>query len=138
MWRADFAWPDHMRLVECEGGIFARAMRKGQDYGWHQSVKRMLDDMEKCNAATLLGYRVLRYAADTIEIMRPQRRMGRFLYYCDVGRAQRVVCCLLREEHARVIKERFVLQAVKEARAAFKELKEHASEHYKAAGPTWR
>jgi very-short-patch-repair endonuclease len=66
MWRADFAWPEHMLLVECEGGIFVRAQRNGQDYGWHQSVERMLGDMEKYNAATLLGYRVLRYAARAV------------------------------------------------------------------------
>ncbi len=66
MWRADFAWPDHMLLVECEGGIFARAMRNGQEYGWHQSVERMLGDMAKYNAAILLGYRVLRYAAKAV------------------------------------------------------------------------
>lgn len=62
MWRADFAWPNHKLLVEYEGGIFARSMGKGQEYGWHQSTQRMLTDMEKYNRAALLGYRVLRYS----------------------------------------------------------------------------
>ncbi len=65
-WRADFAWPDHFLLVECEGGVFARFQRNGQAYGWHQSVARYLSDMEKYNAAALLGFRVLRYSAREI------------------------------------------------------------------------
>lgn len=67
-WRADFAWPDEMHrlIVECEGGIFARTQGRGQQYGWHQSVERMLSDMEKYNMAAMLGYRVLRYSAREI------------------------------------------------------------------------
>ncbi len=66
LYRADFAWPNQRLLVEAEGGIFAKQQRNGQDYGWHQSVQRMLTDMEKYNAAALLGFRVLRYSAKEI------------------------------------------------------------------------
>lgn len=66
-WRADFAFPNQKLLVEYEGGIFVRAQRNGQDYGWHQSVGRMLGDMEKYNMAALMGFRVLRYTAKQVK-----------------------------------------------------------------------
>jgi very-short-patch-repair endonuclease len=66
MWRADFAWPDHKLLVELEGGIFAKFQRRGQAFGWHQSVERMLGDIEKYNMAVLLGFRVLRYSGKEV------------------------------------------------------------------------
>jgi len=66
-WRADFAWPNEKLLVEYEGGIFARSMGKGQDYGWHQSVGRMLGDMEKYNKAAMMGFRVLRFTANHVK-----------------------------------------------------------------------
>ncbi len=66
-WRADFAWPNQKLLVEFEGGIFVRAQKNGQDYGWHQSVARMLGDMEKYNVAALLGFRVLRFSAKEVK-----------------------------------------------------------------------
>ena len=52
-WRADFAFPDKMLLVEFEGGIF-----KG---GRHTRGAGFVEDCEKYNAAALLGYHVLRF-----------------------------------------------------------------------------
>jgi very-short-patch-repair endonuclease len=60
-YRADFAWPNEKLLVECEGGLFS----KGK--GWHLSIGGYLDDIEKYNLACLLGFRVLRYAANKIK-----------------------------------------------------------------------
>lgn len=67
LFRADFAWPEYKLIVECEGGIFARKMKDGQDYGWHQSIGRMRSDMEKYNLAALAGWRVLRYSGAEIK-----------------------------------------------------------------------
>lgn len=67
MWRADFAWPNEKLLVEYEGGIFVRQQRNGQNFGWHQSAQRMLTDMEKYNAAAMLGFRVLRFTASHVK-----------------------------------------------------------------------
>ena len=53
-WRFDFAWPEnHLRIaVEVEGAIFVG--------GRHNRGLGMLADMEKYNAATVLGWRLLR------------------------------------------------------------------------------
>lgn len=53
-WEFDFCYPDILIAFECEGGIF----RKGG--GAHSSGKAILRDIEKYNAATLLGWRVFR------------------------------------------------------------------------------
>ena len=52
-WRADFAWPEVLVLVEVEGGLsgFGRHQRKG---GYEA-------DCEKYNAASMAGWLVLRY-----------------------------------------------------------------------------
>jgi hypothetical protein len=67
MWRADFAFPNQMLLIEYEGGLFVRTQKNGQSIGWHQSTQRMLGDMEKYNAAAMLGFRVLRYTASHVK-----------------------------------------------------------------------
>jgi len=56
-WRADFAWPDCMVLVECEG-----------QGGRHQSYMGFENDAEKYNAATLLGYRVFRVTSRMLKL----------------------------------------------------------------------
>ena len=58
-WRADFAWPDSMLLVEAEGGIWMRTVT-GRSKG-HAHPKRFIEDCHKYNWATLLGWRVLRF-----------------------------------------------------------------------------
>lgn len=51
-WRFDYAWPDHKIAVEVEGGIWIG--------GRHTSGSGFAKDMEKYNAATCLGWRLLR------------------------------------------------------------------------------
>lgn len=54
-WRADYCWPDHMLIVEFEGGVYAN--------GRHVRGRGFENDIVKYNTATLLGYRVLRFTA---------------------------------------------------------------------------
>lgn len=58
-WRADFAWPEHMLIAEYEGGIWTG--------GSHTRGKRYESDCEKYNAATLAGWRVLRFTHDQVK-----------------------------------------------------------------------
>ncbi len=57
-WKADFAWPVHMVLVELEGGVYRR--------GWHQSIARYISDCRKYRAAAIMGYTVLRYVGEEV------------------------------------------------------------------------
>ena len=52
-WRADYAWPLQRVLVEIDGGAWSG--------GRHTRGAGFIADMEKLNAAALLGYAVLRY-----------------------------------------------------------------------------
>ena len=54
-WRFDFAWPDAMVAVECEGGTWSR--------GRHVRGKGFEKDCEKYNEATAQGWRVFRVTA---------------------------------------------------------------------------
>lgn len=56
-WRFDYAWPGRSLAVEIEGGLFAN----GGAGGRHNRGAGMRDDMEKYNAAAMLGWKVLRY-----------------------------------------------------------------------------
>ena len=57
-WRFDYAWPARRIALEIEGGVFV--MKKTGRRGAHGSVKGVLKDIEKYNAAALHGWRVLR------------------------------------------------------------------------------
>jgi len=52
-WSADFAIPSAKLLIEIEGGVWSG--------GRHTSGAGFVGDMEKYNAATCLGYRILRF-----------------------------------------------------------------------------
>jgi hypothetical protein len=52
LWRFDFAWPARGLALECEGGIWT--------HGGHTRGSGFVADVEKYNAATLLGWRVFR------------------------------------------------------------------------------
>src|ERR1043166_3127491 len=54
-WRFDFCIPAMMIAVEVEGGVW---MGSG---GAHNRGKGFLEDIEKYNEATVLGWRLLRY-----------------------------------------------------------------------------
>ncbi len=51
-WRADYCWPGRL-IVEIDGGAFTG--------GRHTRGRGFVNDLEKLNAAALMGYRVLRY-----------------------------------------------------------------------------
>lgn len=57
---ADFAWPEHMLIVEVQGGVFT-----GQAHG---SVGGILADNARLNTATLHGWRVLRFIPDDTDV----------------------------------------------------------------------
>lgn len=57
-WRFDYANPKFKVAIEQEGGIWIK--------GRHNRGKGFLNDMEKYNTATLMGWRVLRYTPQNI------------------------------------------------------------------------
>lgn len=58
-WRIDFSWPAVMLAVEIEGGAFSGP--------GHRSVGVFLKNIEKYNALTLLGWRLLRFHGDQVK-----------------------------------------------------------------------
>lgn len=56
--RADFAFPDARLLVEVQGGIYTRKA--------HGSVTGVLADIDRLNAATLAGWRLIRVTPDMV------------------------------------------------------------------------
>lgn len=74
-WRFDFAWPQYLIAVEIEGLVMVRitdpaTVRKlGTRYvvlGGHASPAGIRRDMQKYNAAALLGWYVLRFDQDDV------------------------------------------------------------------------
>ena len=51
-WRFDYAWPEQMVALEVDGGVWTG--------GRHTRGAGFLSDMEKLNAATVAGWRVVR------------------------------------------------------------------------------
>jgi len=67
-WRADYCWPHQLVIVEIDGAIWSQ--------GRHTRGSGFIKDMEKLNAAALLGFRVLRYGPKQMgECLRDLRRM---------------------------------------------------------------
>jgi len=58
-WRFDFAWPDRMVAVECEGGVWSR--------GRHVRGKGFENDCEKYSTAAAMGWKVLRVTAGMLD-----------------------------------------------------------------------
>lgn len=52
-WRFDFCWPDLKLAAEADGAIWVS--------GRHSRGSGIIGDCEKYNAATVLGWRILRY-----------------------------------------------------------------------------
>jgi hypothetical protein len=67
-WRFDYAWPEHLIALEVEGGVWTG--------GRHTSGAGFVKDLEKYNAAGLLGWRVFRCVPNdlmklvTVELLR--------------------------------------------------------------------
>ena len=59
MWRADFHLKGKKILVEVEGGIWSN--------GRHTRGKGYLGDLEKYNAATMMGYQVIRFSTEQVK-----------------------------------------------------------------------
>jgi very-short-patch-repair endonuclease len=58
-WKADFHLVGKKILVEVEGGIWSR--------GRHTRGKGYIGDMEKYNAATMMGFQVIRFSTDQVK-----------------------------------------------------------------------
>ncbi len=58
-WRFDFAWPDKMIALECEGGVWAN--------GRHTRGSGFTEDCTKYNEAAKLGWLVFRVTSDHIK-----------------------------------------------------------------------
>ncbi len=57
-WQADFHIKNTKLLIEVEGGIWSG--------GRHTRGKGYIGDMEKYNAATMMGYQVLRFSTEQV------------------------------------------------------------------------
>lgn len=53
-WRCDFAWPDRKLIVEVEGGVYTQ--------GRHVRPSGFTKDLEKYNALTEAGWKLLRFS----------------------------------------------------------------------------
>lgn len=67
-WRFDYAWPDMKIALEVEGGVFGHKKNDGTESkkGAHSSITGILRDIEKYNAATSKGWRILRCLPDRL------------------------------------------------------------------------
>jgi len=76
-WRFDFAFPAQKIAIECEGAA---------GYGRHSRKDGFEKDMEKYNAATLLGWRLLRYGMKTIKSGKAIDEIEELLSQCGVNK----------------------------------------------------
>lgn len=69
-WRFDFAWPEAKVAVEIDGGQWKPIYRRDGSVsygGRHNTPEGFRRDCEKLNAATLLGWVVLRFTGEMLE-----------------------------------------------------------------------
>ncbi len=69
-WRFDYAWPAQKIAVEIEGGIWGKRCticKKFIAQGRHTTGQGFEEDAEKYNAATLLGWRLLRFTRKSVK-----------------------------------------------------------------------
>jgi very-short-patch-repair endonuclease len=57
-WRFDFAWRERKLAVEVEGGVWSK--------GRHTTGVGFTKDIEKYNAAAILGWKVLRFTTQQV------------------------------------------------------------------------
>lgn len=67
-WRFDYSFPVQKLAVEIEGGVWVR--------GRHNRAAGFVKDMEKYNAATELGWHILRYEPSKIDYKQIKRVLG--------------------------------------------------------------
>jgi hypothetical protein len=82
-WRFDFAWPDRMLAVEVEGGVWAG--------GRHTRGAGFVKDAQKYNAATVLGWRVLRYTDREVKDWVAAEQIASQFGIAVPGRSQRIL-----------------------------------------------
>jgi len=58
-WRFDFAFTDRQVAVEIEGGVYIQ--------GRHTRGRGIIEDMQKYNEATRLGWQVYRFPVDAVK-----------------------------------------------------------------------
>lgn len=61
-WRFDFCWPQYMLAVELHGIVECQVRGRAVDVGGHGTIVGKISDMNKYNAAILLGWKVLTFA----------------------------------------------------------------------------
>jgi very-short-patch-repair endonuclease len=72
-WRLDFAWPDRKLAVEVEGGVWAADKGRPcqlcgeRPKGAHGRGRGILRDIEKGNAAALLGWTLIRVTTRQVD-----------------------------------------------------------------------
>lgn len=74
-WRIDYAWPEHKLAVEIEGG--------GWIGGRHNRPVGFVKDMEKYNALTMDGYRLLRFTPQMVSTGYAYDILGAFFKYLE-------------------------------------------------------
>jgi len=93
-WRFDFAWPQVKIAVEIEGGIFDRRA--------HGSIKGILHDIDKYNAATYLGWTIIRLHSkilnDESKLCFELRRLRDFLMEKLTGKNTTMLCTQLNKD----------------------------------------
>jgi very-short-patch-repair endonuclease len=72
-WKFDFYIPKYKIAIEVEGGVYKKRTYKDKNGrlitvqgGRHNSAKGFLNDMEKYNAASLLGYTLFRFTHENL------------------------------------------------------------------------
>lgn len=63
LWRFDYAWPTERLALEVEGGRYVG--------GRHTSPEGFHKDLEKYNAAAVLGWRILRITPNSVGTLVP-------------------------------------------------------------------
>jgi len=70
-WRFDYAWPAAKIALEVEGGVWTQ--------GRHTRGSGFVKDMDKYNAAAVLGWRVLRVMPDRLTGLATEQMLRRVL-----------------------------------------------------------